>query len=71
MTAVRGIRCNLCGQFIWSRSVHHFRVCDCGNAWVDGGQTDPVWRYGCFRSNERPQTIEVEVDDATGQEVKQ
>lgn len=69
MATVRGIRCNQCAQFIWSRSVHQFRICNCGNAWVDGGQTDPVWRCGYFRSDERPQDLEVEVDGATGQEI--
>lgn len=32
------IKCNLCGDIIWSRHVHDFRYCSCKKVAIDGGR---------------------------------
>ena len=39
------VRCNECGDEPFSRSVHHYNSCNCGNIAVDGG-TDYLRRVG-------------------------
>ncbi len=34
---VTGVRCNHCGDFIYSRARHDFHSCSCGSISVDGG----------------------------------
>lgn len=39
---VNAIRCNKCGDTIYSRSRHDFRWCSCGSCAIDGGQKDYI-----------------------------
>jgi len=35
---VTGVRCEICGDFVWSRHTHDMRWCSCGNVAIDGGR---------------------------------
>lgn len=37
MVTVTAIRCNECGDTIFSRARHDWRTCSCGCTWIDGG----------------------------------
>ena len=37
MTKVNAIKCLKCGDTIYSRAVHDFRQCSCGECFIDGG----------------------------------
>ena len=37
MTKVSAIKCGKCGDVIFSRAKHDYRVCSCGAVAVDGG----------------------------------
>ena len=51
-TLVNGLKCNTCGDFIYSRARHDFHWCSCGNSdtgiFVDGGFD--YMRAGCGKS---------------------
>jgi len=34
---VRAIKCDKCGDTIYSRALHDFRSCTCGRIFIDGG----------------------------------
>lgn len=34
---IKGVQCQKCLDIIWSRYVHDFRYCSCGNSFIDGG----------------------------------
>lgn len=42
-----GVKCLMCGEEIYSLSMHDFVRCFCGNIFVDGGQ-EGFTRYGAF-----------------------
>lgn len=39
-----GLKCNKCGDVIWSTHRHDFKWCKCHECFVDGG--DDYFRYG-------------------------
>lgn len=38
MVTVKAVKCNKCGELIYSRTRHDFHYCHCGNVAVDGGR---------------------------------
>lgn len=45
------MRCPVCGDDIYSRAQHDFRVCSCGAIFVDGGFEPYAPRYGFLIEN--------------------
>lgn len=35
---IQGIKCNHCGDIIYSRATHDMRYCSCGKVAIDGGR---------------------------------
>ena len=44
---LKGLKCLMCGDEVYSLSQHHFIKCFCGNVFADGGQKGIV-RYGAI-----------------------
>ena len=65
---VLAVKCNKCGEIIYSRAHHDFHYCSCGATFVDGGRD--YLRYGNDPTAGRPKELEIEVD-ATEQEMYQ
>lgn len=51
-TRVNCIKCAICGAIIYSRAVHDFHCCPCGDVFVDGGFS--YSRYG-WEKQDRPE----------------
>ena len=54
---VQAVKCPTCGDIIFSRARHDFRVCSCDETFVDGG-------FDCFRygGDNHPIPMELEIE---------
>jgi len=57
---VNGVVCSECGEMIFSRYRHDFRLCGCGNVSVDGG--NDYFKYGYTKANSSGEITTVELD---------
>ena len=57
---ISAIKCKDCGDVIYSRAVHDFHSCSCGNISIDGGfdYTKISWQP----NDDMPKVFEIEVD---------
>lgn len=58
---VFGVKCLICGDTIISRARHDFHYCFCENVFIDGGQSDSIWRRGGI-SMDDTEVIEMTLD---------
>ena len=62
---VFGIKCNKCGDFIYSRTIHDFHYCTCESCAIDGGQEDYYKIIGNKDDWEIVKDVEIEAKDLT------
>ena len=55
-------KCLICGDEIFSATVHDFKYCSCGNIFVDGGMS--YVRHG-FKDRDKYMNLSIEVDELT------
>lgn len=55
-------RCPACGDDIYSRATHDFRVCTCGAIFIDGGFEPYAPRYG-FLLDRKPEWSDIYVHE--------
>lgn len=56
---ITGIKCDNCGDIIYSRARHDFRWCSCESCAIDGGQRDYIKVCG---NTDEYKFIDIEVD---------
>jgi len=55
---INAIKCDQCGDIVFSRARHDMRGCSCGEVAIDGGFD---YNKICFRTSS-PQRVEIEVN---------
>ena len=67
---IHAIRCNKCGDTVYSRARHDFRYCSCGSVFADGGLEYQRYGFGKSYVDELPTFTAVEIDvDVTPKEL--
>lgn len=56
---VVAIKCESCGDTIYSRTHHDMRYCSCGSVAIDGGRD---YTKISFKAKTPPKTFEIEID---------
>jgi len=56
---VAAIKCESCGDTIYSRTRHDMRYCSCGSVAIDGGRD---YTKVSFKTEIPPKTFEIEID---------
>jgi len=62
-TEVTCIKCDKCGDIIYSRAVHDFHYCGCGEIYIDGGLD--YTRFGSIGEMPKQFKLNVDADRAT------
>lgn len=59
MMIVNAIKCNKCGDIIYSRTRHDFHWCSCKNIAIDGGSD---YTKITFKDSEPPTVFKMDID---------